>query len=220
MADAPERLWLWPAEPEDGADKCVSFPDQPYPSGSTEYIRADVARADAELAVAEAIRRAAQEAHDWFYDPEHDRVTDPRLGDAILTLAPADALAELQRIRAERDAALARVVEKAARDARDVFSDHKRAKEAVDYMEQLIYAAIRAQARADALAEVQRIRAERDAALARVEKLHHLITEASDPDFIWGALDNVHDAETTLDDYASAVSRAIRAAMQIKGGDA
>lgn len=161
MADAPERLWLWPAEPEGGADKCVSFPNQPYPSGSTEYIRADVARADAELAVAEAIRRAAQEAHDWFYDPEHDRVTDPRLGEAILDLAPADALAELQRIRAERDAAL-----------------------------------------------------------ARVEKLHHLITEASDPDFIWGAMDSVNDAENPLDDYASAVSRAIRAAMQIKGDDA
>ena len=48
---------------------------------------------------------------------------------------------------------------------------------------------VRALAPADALAEVQRIRAERDAALARVEKLHHLITEASDPDFIWGALD-------------------------------
>lgn len=66
---------------------------------------------------------------------------------------------------------------------------------------------------ADALAEVQRMRTERDAALARVDKLRHQITEASDPDFIWGALDNVHDAETTLDDYAAAVSRAIRAAL-------
>lgn len=39
------------------------------------------------------------------------------------------------------------------------------------------------------------------------------IAEATDPDFIWGALDNVHDADTTLDDYAAAVSRAQRAAL-------
>ncbi|MDF3606361.1 hypothetical protein PE067_09535 [Paracoccus sp. DMF-8] len=42
------------------------------------------------------------------------------------------------------------------------------------------------------------------------------IVEATDPDFIWGALDNVHDAETTLDEYASAVSRAIRAAVEAR----
>lgn len=46
-----------------------------------------------------------------------------------------------------------------------------------------------------------------------------LIEEATDPDFIWGALDNVHDAETSLDDYAAAVSRAQRAALAaLKGG--
>lgn len=39
----PERLWLWPECHDDGMDKAVSFPDQPYPSGSTEYIRADLA---------------------------------------------------------------------------------------------------------------------------------------------------------------------------------
>ena len=47
----------------------------------------------------------------------------------------------------------------------------------------------------------------------RVRVLEEAMAEASDPDFIWGALDNVHDAETTLDDYAAAVSRAIRAAL-------
>lgn len=67
MADAPERLWLWPEEPEDGAGKFVSFPDQPYPSGSAEYIRADVARA----------------------------------------ITPSDALAEMQRLREDRDALVA-----------------------------------------------------------------------------------------------------------------
>lgn len=58
MRDAPELLWLWPAEPEDGVDKFVSFPGQPYPSGSTTYIRADVVRAD----LSDALLREAAEA--------------------------------------------------------------------------------------------------------------------------------------------------------------
>lgn len=113
-----------------------------------------IPRADAELAVAEAIRLAAEEAaaEGW---PEgkllgvsgrEEGAMDcaNRIETAILALAPADALAEAQRLR------------------------------------------------------------------ARVANLRHQITEASDPNFIWGALDNVYDAETTLDDYAAAVSRAIR----------
>ena len=57
MSDAPEILWLWPAEPEDGVDKFVSFPGQRYPSGSTTYIRADVVRAD----LSDALLREAME---------------------------------------------------------------------------------------------------------------------------------------------------------------
>lgn len=41
--------------------------------------------------------------------------------------------------------------------------------------------------------------------------------EATDENFIWGAMDNVHDAETTMADYAAAVSRAQRAALALKG---
>lgn len=130
-----------------------------------------IPRADAELAVAEAFRRAAEEAASEGWPGEN------RLGVS------------------ER--------EEGAMDCAD-----------------RIETAILALAPADALAEVQRLRQERDAALARVEKLHHLITEASDPDFIWGAMDNVHDAETTLDDYAAAVSRAIRAALDEDARDA
>lgn len=59
--------------------------------------------------------------------------------------------------------------------------------------------------------------AERDAALARVEKLRHQITEASDPDFILGAMDNVNDMDVTLDGFAQAASRAIRAALAHNG---
>ena len=62
---------------------------------------------------------------------------------------------------------------------------------------------------------LEKLKAERDAALAQVARLHHLITEASDPDFIWGAMDNVNDMGTTLDDFAKAASRAIRAAIPI-----
>ena len=50
---------------------------------------------------------------------------------------------------------------------------------------------------------------ERDELRARVRALE----EITDPDFIWGALDNVHDMDVTLDDYAKAVSRAQRAAL-------
>lgn len=44
-------------------------------------------------------------------------------------------------------------------------------------------------------------------------RLRAEIAEATDPEFIWGAMDNVHDCDTTLDDYAAAVSRAQRAAL-------
>lgn len=50
---------------------------------------------------------------------------------------------------------------------------------------------------------------ERDEARARVSALE----EITDPDFIWGAMDNVHDMDVTMDDYAKAVSRAQRAAL-------
>ena len=90
------------------------------------------------------------------------------------------------------------------------------AKKATDPGLKIIHKA-NAKAQREVAAAITDLRAERDAALARVEKLRHQITEASDQDFIFGALDNVHDAETTLDDYAAAVSRAIRAAMQITG---
>lgn len=55
--------------------------------------------------------------------------------------------------------------------------------------------------------------AERDAALVQVARLQHLIREASDPDFIWGAMDNVNDMDADLDEFAKAASRAIRAAV-------
>lgn len=46
-----------------------------------------------------------------------------------------------------------------------------------------------------------------------ISRLRVEIAEATDPEFIWGAMDNVHDCDTTLDDYAAAVSRAQRAAL-------
>ena len=61
---------------------------------------------------------------------------------------------------------------------------------------------------------VQALAAERAALRAENEWLRHQINEASEPAFIWGAMDNVHDCDTTLDDYADAVSRAIRSALK------
>lgn len=49
---------------------------------------------------------------------------------------------------------------------------------------------------------------------AEIARLRGEIIEATDENFIWGAMDNVHDADTTLDDYAAAVSRAQRAALK------
>ena len=56
-----------------------------------------------------------------------------------------------------------------------------------------------------------------EAERAENARLRHAIAEASDPDFLWGAMDNVTDMDTTLDDYAKAASRAIRAAVQMEG---
>ncbi len=50
---------------------------------------------------------------------------------------------------------------------------------------------------------------------AREATLHRAITEASDPDFIWGAMDNVNDMDVGLDEFANAASRAIRASIPI-----
>jgi hypothetical protein len=188
MTKTLKRIWL-----QDGGDyvaaREITWSDHAVNANDTEYIRADVARADAELAVAEALRRAAEVAASDGWPGENRlgvsereewaRDCADRIADAILALVPADALAEVQRLRAERDAALARA-EKAEQ-------------------------------------ERDRLAAQLAEARAREQALRHQITEASDPDFIWGALDNVYDAETTLDDYAAAVSRAIRGAMQITG---
>lgn len=62
-----------------------------------------------------------------------------------------------------------------------------------------------------ALMEDQQARA--DGIESDRDRLRAATHEASDPDFILGTLDNVHDMDVTLPDYAAAVSRAIRAAM-------
>jgi hypothetical protein len=54
------------------------------------------------------------------------------------------------------------------------------------------------------------------AALAREAALLAAITEASDPDFIFSAMDNVHDMDVTMTDFAYAASKAIRAALEVK----
>lgn len=48
---------------------------------------------------------------------------------------------------------------------------------------------------------------------AEVANLRDAIHAATDPDFIWGAMDNVFDMDSEIDDLAAAASRAIRAAL-------
>jgi len=48
---------------------------------------------------------------------------------------------------------------------------------------------------------------------ARADLLH-CATEAAHPDFLECAMDNVHDMDVTLRDYADAASRAILAALK------
>jgi hypothetical protein len=43
MSDLSERIWVWRNEP--GNEVVISVPDQPYPTGSPEYIRKDIADA-------------------------------------------------------------------------------------------------------------------------------------------------------------------------------
>ena len=54
------------------------------------------------------------------------------------------------------------------------------------------------------------------AAIAREEALLKAIKEASDPDFLFSAMDNVRDMDVTLTDFAVAASKAIRAALEVK----
>ncbi len=50
---------------------------------------------------------------------------------------------------------------------------------------------------------------------AREAMLHRAITEASEQDFIWGAMDNVNDMDADITEFANAASRAIRASIPI-----
>ena len=43
MSDLPERFWVWRNEP--GNEVVISVLGQPYPTGSPEYIRKDIADA-------------------------------------------------------------------------------------------------------------------------------------------------------------------------------
>lgn len=65
-----------------------------------------------------------------------------------------------------------------------------------------------------AIAKISEATEARMKAEARVAELERLIHEVSDPDFLWGAMDNVNDMDVGLTDFAEAASRAIRAALK------
>lgn len=59
--------------------------------------------------------------------------------------------------------------------------------------------------------------AERIARLeVEIKQLRHQIHEASDPDLLWAAMDNVDDMGMSITHFALAASRAIRAALEDK----
>lgn len=53
-----------------------------------------------------------------------------------------------------------------------------------------------------------------EAMQAEIKRLREEIAEATHPDFIFGALDNVNDMDVSITDFAEAASRAIRAALK------
>jgi hypothetical protein len=66
--------------------------------------------------------------------------------------------------------------------------------------------------RGDAEKTIAALRARAEAAEGELARLRHAIHEASDPDFLYGTMDNVASVDTPLMDCAQAASGAIRAA--------
>lgn len=131
------------------------------------------------------------------------RTPDPRITDLEARLAAAEA--NVNRLR-EGEARLSLLLNETAQ-ARDAAEAERDA--AVER------AAAREAWAAECLLENECLTAERDAALAQVARLQHLIREASDPDFLWGAMDNVNDMDADITEFANAASRAIRASIPI-----
>jgi hypothetical protein len=69
MSDLPERVWVWRNEP--GNEVVISVPDQPYPTGSPDYIRKDIADA-AVKAERERCRKLAVARADYLEDAIHN----------------------------------------------------------------------------------------------------------------------------------------------------
>jgi hypothetical protein len=77
MSDLPERIRVWCNEP--GNEVVISVLDQPYPTGSLEYIRKDIANA-AVKAERERCAKVAETCPDSHWGPW---VAAPRVVAAI-----------------------------------------------------------------------------------------------------------------------------------------
>ena len=64
---------------------------------------------------------------------------------------------------------------------------------------------------------VPALAAENAALKAEVARLEKIAQDASDPDFLWVAMDNVNDMDISMMDLAEAMSLEIRAAFALKG---
>ena len=120
MADAPERIWLQLGAGDEGthtwADHQAGWDDDgEYEPG---YIRADVAEAEKQLAVAAALREAADLAHGRLITETEGLgiLVANRTKDAILSLDP-DAIAAHDAAIREAEA---RGMERAAKELADL----------------------------------------------------------------------------------------------------
>ena len=110
---APERVMAWADEnPQWGPQwKCCPLPMMPKTAFSiTEYIRADIHRAEVDALVAAAYDDAASEVGEHLSTPE-DVIWAKDAAERILDHTPADARAAL---RAHTEAAVRRALEAAA----------------------------------------------------------------------------------------------------------
>lgn len=150
-------------------------------------------------------------------DPKDAEIARLKSALAESEAAAEGALMILVQTQAERDAQIARLTAELFKmtRSRDEWRNDFRALEKVIVGDTGLSAmTVAAQARLFR-PRAEKAEAERDAALAQVARLHHLIHEASDPDFLWSAMDNVNDMDADITEFANAASRAIRASIPI-----
>lgn len=183
---------------------------------TTDPKDAGIARYDLDLMESRMVKD--QWGGEWVRHSDHAA----EIARLTAALAESEAAAEgalmiLVQTQAERDAQIARMREELHEMTRfrdEWRNDFRALEKAIVGDTGLSAMTVAVQARLFR-PRAEKAEAERDAALALVARLQHLIREASDPDFLWGAMDNVNDMDADITEFANAASRAIRASIPI-----